>query len=169
MEPVDCCTCLEGWVYLQSTYVLCLLYDLDIQHILGMYVEHCSQTWAGQQSVTILWHWQLFIWSHFVGLLRWVCWTSKSDLSSTANCDQNHISDIRKIWSHLKFELSMSNCSANWSVVFWTEEQKFILSCSFMCGQNYNSECYEFGHTVHYVQLKCSTNPSVFNNFLSVN
>jgi len=58
--------------------------------------------------------------------LRWVCWTSKSDLSSTTKCDQNHIYGGFKIWSHLKLELGMRFCSTNQP--FITPEQKLGLS-----------------------------------------
>ncbi len=86
--------------------------------------------------------------------LRWVCWTSKSNLSSTTKCDQSHI------WiflSHPKSELSMSFCSTNRPLFV---EQKFVLSSSFRCDQSHYCHKYEFGRSLLYY----SSQTKVFNN-----
>jgi len=93
--------------------------------------------------------------------LRWVCWTSKSDLSNTTKWDQKLYLWWLWIWSHLK---AGAKCELLFNKLAFVKggsvEQKLGLSCSFRCDRIYISYCYQSELTL----LCCLSLTWMFNN-----
>ncbi len=84
--------------------------------------------------------------------LKLICWTTKSDLSSTIKCDQFiTITTMNLVTPKAAVKYEHLFNKRAFSIKHYTGqfvEQTLVLSCCFRCDQIHSSDIYESGHTL---------------------